>query len=294
MKRSLVILLFPCIVFAQGTSTGVSYLKLPFTARSASMGEAFVAEPSRLNSLTLNPSNIIHTTQLELLVSHTEWIQDIQSEYFAVAYPVDFGTLAFAVSSSSAGEIEIREKPGPPLATFTAHSASLQASYATTISPSLGVGISAKFLYEKLYIEEATGFALDAGLLYFLPVKGFILGVSVANVGEMGAFVQQETELPMTARLGATYTTNIDDFVLTFGSHYVSEKRSLTNKLHLGAEANYQHKFAFRLGYQSGYDVRSISGGIGVEYEWLSFDYGYVPFSHGLGTAHLFTLGFRL
>ncbi|MCI0562205.1 MAG: PorV/PorQ family protein [Nitrososphaera sp.] len=259
------------------------------------MGESFVAEPGRLGSFALNPANMQQVASLEILLSHTEWIQDITSEYFAIAYPVKFGTIAFAVSNTNNGGIEIRDTPGPPLSTFTARSSSFQASYATAVAQNIGLGISAKFLYDKLYVEEATGFAFDAGVLYSLPIKGLVVGASVANVGQMSAFVTEDIELPLTARVGASYQIQYDDdFAISVGSLFASEQRAETARFHVGAEASYQNLVALRLGYQSGYDTRSISGGLGVNFDWLQFDYGYVPFSHGLGTAHVFTLGFRL
>ena len=279
---------------AQGSSTGVSQLKLPVTARNASLAEALVAAQGDLSSTALNPANLATLKDLEIILSHTEWIQDIQSEHLTIGYPTRLGTFAFSVSSTNTGNIEVREIPGPPLATFTARSASLQASYATALAPTIDAGISAKFLYDKLYVEEATGVALDAGLLYHPPVEGLVFGASVANAGTMNAYVQQSTDLPLLARVGGSFKTSYDDFAFMLASQFTIEKRSQTDKLHFGFEASYKQRLALRLGYQSGYDSRSIAAGLGATYEWVNVDYAYVPFSLNLGNAHLFTIGFRL
>ena len=61
----------------------------------------------------------------------------------------------------------------------------------------------------------------------------------------------------------------------------------------LGAEVIYDGVVALRGGYQSGYESRSFTGGIGLIWGSLRFDYAFLPFTLGLGSANLFSLQFR-
>jgi hypothetical protein len=54
----------------------------------------------------------------------------------------------------------------------------------------------------------------------------------------------------------------------------------------------YNNTFAARVGYQTGYEARGFSAGIGIEWGSLRFDYAYLPFSYGLGNANQFSLQF--
>lgn len=292
--RLAILFVLPILVFAQGSSVGVSYLRLPLTARSASMGESLVAEPGSLSAASFNPANLYRAREGEIILSHIEWIQDVRTEYFALGYPLSAGTVGVSIASSSVRDIEIRVRPGPALGTFTSRSAFLQASFSSTVDSTIRFGVNAKFLYDKIYVDESTGSAFDLGLLYLSPITGLVAGISVANVGSMSALVSERAELPRQARLGVSYNVVIEDFNFTAASQLTQESRSVGNRFNIGFEAIYQSLIAVRVGYQSGFESRSLSAGFGVQYEWMKFDYAYVPFSLNLGDAHLFTLGFSL
>ena len=63
--------------------------------------------------------------------------------------------------------------------------------------------------------------------------------------------------------------------------------------LNFGGEAGYKNLIAVRLGYQSGYDSRSFTYGFGLYWRNLTFDFAYVPFQLGLGSANLFSLRYK-
>jgi hypothetical protein len=55
----------------------------------------------------------------------------------------------------------------------------------------------------------------------------------------------------------------------------------------------YDHALALRLGYETGYESRGFTAGLGFCYSIVQLDYAYVPFSLGLGEAHIFSMGFQ-
>ena len=63
--------------------------------------------------------------------------------------------------------------------------------------------------------------------------------------------------------------------------------------LNLAAEVFYDKLIALRVGYQTGYESRGFTGGLGLRWGNLGFDYAFLPFSLGLGSANLFSLQFR-
>ena len=175
MKSTLILLtILPLLAYSQGISAGSSYLRFPLTARSASLGETLVAEPGSVGSAGINPANLYRTTGGEIILSHTSWIQDVQTEYFSAGYAMPFGTVGVSLLSSSIPNIEIRDAPGQPLGTFSARSAYVQALYATSVDSTVRIGVSGKFLYDKLYVEESSGYAFDVGILYESPIPGLL------------------------------------------------------------------------------------------------------------------------
>lgn len=294
-KSSLVLLMTICSnsLFAQGISTSSSQLKIPVDARSAALGEANIADAGQVSSWLLNPSNLYTRGNLTVALTHAQWIQDTQSEFLAAQIPMSFGTIGLAVSTNSVPGIEVREIPGPAIGTFSARFAALQVGFATDAVQNLSLGLSAKYLYEKLYTDDATGFGIDVGLLYHTPITGLQAAFAVTNAGSLEQFRRERSDLPTILRGGATYSCSLDDFAFSASAAFTNNLQYTENHLLGSLETTYNNRVSVRVGYASGYDSRGVTAGLGLRYDFLQFNYAFVPFSLGLGDAHLFSLGFQ-
>lgn len=290
----LTILVEVTIVYGQGSSTGSSYLLLPYHARPAALAQAVVADAGTFSSIFINPAAIGMGNATELLLSHTEWIQDVRMETLGTRLPFDFGTLGLAVTTSSVEGIHFRERPGLPEASFTARFSTLQATYAYSLFDDLWIGAGAKYIHEKIFVDEATGYALDFGLIYSTPIEGLNAGVAFTNIGEMSAFRLSNAELPTSVQAGTSYTWELEEFAFTAAANIRNVARQEEMGLHLALEGRYRRFASLRIGYQSSSDVRSLSGGIGLSYHFLNLDYAYVPFLLRLGDGHILSLRFLL
>ena len=283
----------PIAAVAQGSSTSSSHLKLPVTARSAALGEGTVADPGQLSSWLLNPANLYYTEPDFINLTHAAWIQEVQGEHLSGRFSLASGSMGVAVSATSVPGIEIRDVPGPPVGTFSARFATFQLGYAQRILDDVVLGASSKYLYEKIYKHEATGFGVDVGITYRTPIRGFSAAFAVTNLGSLGQFRDQGSDLPGFTRLGASYSSQYDDFDYLISTAWAQSLRFYESHLQASLEASYKRTMTARFGYQTGYDSRGLSAGIGFRYEFIQFDYAYVPFSLALGDGHLFSLGFR-
>lgn len=294
-KRCLVALLvlIPSFLLAQGSSTSSSHLKIPLNARSAALGEATVSDAGQFSSWLLNPANLYSRESFAVALTHSQWLQDMQSEFIGTQIPVSIGTVGVAVSTTSVPGIEIREKPGPAVGTFSARFASLQLGYAGSPSDDIVLGASAKYLYEKLYTEDATGLGFDVGMLYHTPIHGLQAGASVTNIGSLQEFRNDRSDLPTFARVGASYFFAYDEFAFSVSAAMANNLQHSEKHAKGSIEATYSSLVTLRFGYESGYDSRGLTAGLGVRYEFVQFDYAYVPFSLGLGDGHFFSLGFH-
>lgn len=280
-------------LLAQGTSTGSSELKIPLNARAAALGDATVSDGGQLSSWLLNPANLYSNGPVSVALSHSQWIQEVQSEFLGTQIPLTFGTLGFALSTNSVPGIEIREIPGPALGTFSARFAAIQIGFAASPIENVSLGASAKYLYEKLYADDATGIGIDAGVVYHTPVRGLQAGISVTNAGTLRQFRNERSDLPTFMRAGATYSFELPEF--GFSASIAGAKNLIYSEHHLlgSIEATYDHFISLRAGYATGYDSRGMTAGFGVRYQFVQLDYAFIPFSLGLGDGHLFTLGFQ-
>ncbi len=279
---------------AQGTAVGSSYLKFPITARAAALGESAVADRYHFSSFLVNPASFHAESGTDILLGHSSWIQEVSTELLGVRFPLFGTTLGFSIASSRVQGIEIRTHPGEPLGSFSAQFAAMGFSFAAPLSPEVIVGVSGKYLYEKIYVDETTGYTTDFGMIYLTRIPGIVVGASLTNVGSVSAYRTLRGDLPSRLQLGASYETSFGDFVLTFYPAYISNLEDITSYMNFGLEVGYRQYLFARSGYHGGSDARGFSAGLGVIYKSVGVDYAFVPFKFGLGDAHLATIRITL
>ncbi len=293
---TVLVLLSTMSVYSQSAgNTGLSFLKYGFGARNIAMGDAGTALSNDLTGLFYNPAKLALTNKSEVLFMHNQWIQDVSSE--VIGAKTVLGGIPFAVgfNVTSIDGIEYREIPGEPITEFDANYfyGSLSTGFFVTDEISFGAGI--KYLYEGLLNDQASGFGFDLGLNYLLPFEGLTTSAVIKNVGSMNSLRSESTKLPTEFRLGTAYAYNLEDLKLYFicGLEYQKYLGTDVNHLNFGAEVLYNRLFAIRAGYQTGYESRGFTAGIGLMWGNLKFDYAFLPFSYGLGNANLFSLQFK-
>ena len=286
MKRLLfLIVLFAGIASAQGTSKGGSILKIPATPFEASTGQSFVADEHQVESVLLNPANIVALSSYTIDFSHNSWIEDVGSEYLSIAGPLSIGSISIAIKSSSVDGIEIRTIPGPSEGTFSYKNACFQVTYGLSVSDNFSLGISPKYLYEKIYIDETNGFGLDAGILYHSHIDGLTLGASITNIGKMSAYYSEQIDLPSALHIGGTYSMPMNNWDIRLACAYSPELGLAIHHFNFGAECAFNRIIALRAGYQTGFENHGFCFGMGITYKPLVISYAFVPFSFQMGNA---------
>lgn len=297
MKKFLLIFIFASsFIFAQSAgNTGLSFLKFGFGARNIAMGDAGASASNDLSALYYNPSRLALIEKNEVLIMHSSWIQDVNSELFGIKWNMFGLPWAIGLNYTSISDIEIRTRPGEPDSKFDANYFFGSLSTGFYVWDKLSFGTTIKYLYEGLLSDEANGWGFDFGLNYETPFKGLSVSTVIKNIGSMNALRNAETQLPTDFRLGSAYKFGVESAKLDFIAVAEIQKYLDTDDIHfnLGGDIIYDEIFALRVGYQSGYEAKSFTGGIGLMWGSLRFDYTYMPFSLDLGNANLFSLQFK-
>ena len=291
----LFLLLSPGILYPapKNTSTGLAFLKLGIGARAIAMGEAYSALSTDASGLYYNPAGIALGNENEVTVMHKQWIFGTATEYLAGTFHDRALAFGISLNSTNIDGIELRQQPGPSEGTFGLHDFAVSGTASWRVDSSLSVGASAKLLYEKIFVNESNGVAFDFGACY--KIDGFGFAVALANLGSMSKLINDPITLPAGIRVGASFENSLTtEFALTFSGDGIRVFKDEGFRLHLGCEVLYRSVLAVRSGYQVGYEAKGVSGGIGVRYAYVQFDYAYVPMSDQLGNAHTFGLTFNL
>ncbi len=291
------IVLFTCSsLFAQSSANaGLSFLKFGFGARNIAMGDAGTAASHDITSLFYNPSKLSEMENSEVFFMHNEWIQDIRSEVFGIRSKIFGVPFALGFNVTTISEIEVRTLPGEPNTKFDANYFYGSFSTGFNLSDDISIGGTFKFLYEGILADESTGFAFDLAATYNLPFEGLSLAAAFRNFGSMNNLRFESTKLPAEIRIGPSYKMNLANtkFDLSMALEYHKYFDYDGNHLNFGLEILYDNLIALRSGYQTGYESRDFTAGIGLMWGNLKFDYAFLPFQLGLGNANLFSLQFN-
>lgn len=296
-KLFLIILFLPACLLAQSAgNSGLSFLKLGFGARNIAMGSVGAAVSNDVTALFYNPANLVNSSANEIVLMHNSWIQGVNSEVLGVKTNIWGLPVAAGFNVTTINNIEVRTRATAlPDSKFNANYFFGSLSTGFHIMNNLAFGLSLKYLYEGLYVDEATGYGFDFGLNYATPVDGLTAVAVVKNLGSMNKLKNQSTKLPSEFSVGPAYKFYFSHNMFEVTAAAELQKYTAENNVHSdwGLEIVYNELIAFRGGYQTGFESKSFTAGMGIMWGTLSFDYAFQPFNDGLGSANIFSLQFK-
>jgi len=229
MRKTILILLM--LIISMGlaqqsfavSEAAVLFLMIAPGARAAGMGEAFVAVADDATAVFWNPAGLAYQYGREVTIMHTPWLPGLASDMFYdfLAYKMDIegvGTIGFGLVYINLGEQQGMDEFGNPTDRFLSNEFAMSASYGTTITENLAVGIGLRYIKSNLAPfgagnEQGEGkgssFAFDFGLLYKFPFlnKKLSWGMNISNMGPKIAYidVSQADPLPTNLKTGFAY-----------------------------------------------------------------------------------------
>ncbi len=281
-----------CSLQAAGRN-GLAALKIGAGARAAAQGEAFVAAADDASGLFWNPAGSAWLNGAEAQFTFNRWLQDIRHHTLSLCATTQYGTFGLGLMLNAVDGFEQRTiASAEPLGTFSAQTLRLTANYARRLDRKTSLGINAGYIYEKIYVEDASGWSVDLGVRRQL-LNDLFLAAAFQNIGSTTRMAAERIRLPQTLRLGLRGRLPLNAFPLYVGAEYVRVFDE-SSGINLGVEAYPLPHLALRLGRQTGWEDKGFSAGFGVAAGRIKLDYAYVPFGHDLGTSHRFTAGLQL
>lgn len=228
MKKSLVILSILGIGFAASgrawatpeSAAAAPYLLYQPSARSAGMGEAFVAIADDANATYYNPAALADDTKRNLSTTYYRPIPKLAPDIFTSfgAYTQSIrgvGNLGFSLNYTSFGTQYRTDEQGQDLGTFTSFGLALGVSYGTYFTKTMSLGVTLKLIHENLAGQGAgaelgkgagTSFASDIGFMWKASDR-FTLAWVLRNIGPNMTFIDenQSDPLPQNLTVGVAY-----------------------------------------------------------------------------------------
>lgn len=276
-------------------NTGMSFLKLPVDARSAAMGEAATALYGDAAAAFRNPAALAMNTHKSLILMHNAYLADISQEFAAFQFARGTHSASIALNMVDIPGIEIRgNRPtAEPEGKTDAINLAFGLSYAYRYQTHWSFGATVKYLFEKYYLESATGWAVDLGLQRSdLLTQGLSWGLVVQNVGKMNTLKTEATPLPVIARTGVQYVLPVE--WMNGRPLIAADFEQLLNAdegaFRLGTELPLLKVITLRGGLIYTPPKIRYSLGFGVNYHKFQINYAFSPYPYGLGNSHRFSL----
>jgi len=304
-------------------TAGAQFLKIPVSAHASAMGGAFIGMVDDATAFFWNPAGLAHVESNAAHFSYIRWFEmfDVNAASFIHNFG-DVGILGAGILVFSTGEMEITTEkyPNGTDRFFDAQDIAIGISYAKHLTDKFRVGITAKYIHQRIWDETANGIAFDIGTQYEIDFQKLVIAMSMTNFGpdmkmdgpnlavkyDGDQFLQNrlvpanyETEdypLPLNFQFGLSFEIYRTDFFAFRGGIDAVHPNDNNERIQFGAEAGIFDQLFVRVGYKSQHDDEDFNFGAGVNTFLGSFllklDYAYSVYNI-LPDVHFISIGFE-
>ena len=289
---------------AADASETAAFLKIGVGARAVGMGGAYTAVANDASAMTWNPAGLGSVSRRELGVSDAELGNNTRLAFVGLAQPGKLGTFGVGLLRLTQGAIESRDASGRLDGSITAADTAVNLSYGAPISAGTRLGASIRFIQSQIAEVSAQSFAIDVGGMRELngPGPGVpLVAAAIQNLGPGMRFLDETSQLPLTAALGLGYRLPAG---LMLALDYRHHPYSHSSELAAGTEYAVLSSFVLRAGYagrqatgrtlktRDTFALNGVALGFGVRFHGNSVDYSASPFGE-FGNVQRFSLSAR-
>lgn len=298
----------------RGTAAAPELL-IPMSAAGIGISGSGLATVRGLDAIHWNPAGLADGNfKAEAMFSHMSYIADIGVDYMAIAGSFgNLGSIGASLQTLSMGDIDVTTIDQPEGTGFSYSPTYILfgLTYSRTMTERVLFGTTAKMIYEKIHLVDASAIAFDFGLQYKAGESGVQFGITLKNLGSEMRFdgsglekrlvdPDQPTgsspqvyrlraaayDLPTLLEGGLGYNLSLGETNhLSFNGTFTNNNYS-NDEYRFGVEYNYNEMFFLRAGHTLVPDLPEefeyIYGptlGFGFHYRltdlFFAFDYTY-------------------
>ena len=290
----ILILVIPAAVPARAAPPGFAFLEIPTGARAAALGGAYASLAAGAEAIYWNPAALSETRGLEVTGGHSELMEKLRHDSFAVGGRMFGGGVAGSIRALYSEPIDERDELGNLIGSFGAHDLEMALGYGRAMAGGLSLGGSASVIRERISNLAAQTYAFGFGASWApAGMSGLRLAVAGQNWGPAASYKIDGVEgapvgLPFAVQTGVSYATPVAG---RFRAAAAVEGRATRGRSALGfvgTELSDQTGAALRLGMRGNDTVSTLSFGAGYRLPAVTLDYAFVPLRYDLGDTHRF------
>lgn len=283
MKRfsiSLVLLLIVCgmNLEAQNRKAGINsaaFLKVGVGARQVGMGSATTAMVGDATNLFWNPAGIgLTEDRMQVSFSYNKWIAELGQNALAATYNMDdvgtigIGVMTFGLSGIAADRDVYPGNPALTALQIDQQTSSsydymdllVQASFSRWVTDRLSLGVSVKYISEKIDDQSAGAVAFDFGSVYSIGVMNWKIGARINNLGGDIKFYDYASPIPLTFSIGTSIAPLQDENSMLTVAVDAVKPQDGTQFFFTGVEYMFMNMISVRGGYKLNYSGTDDGG----------------------------------
>ena len=237
---------------------GASFLKVGVGARSVGMGSAVTTIGGDVEQMFWNPAGIVlQDERMQASFSYANWLAGITHVVGSVSYNLDrIGTIGVGLITFGDANIPAMRDPfTDPSAsgTFSYMDMAAQVTFARNMTDHLALGITVKYINEKIDDRSANAVAVDVGSLYDVGLLGWKVGARLSNVGSDLTYYDYASPIPITFSMGTSIVPlKTEDQSIMVAADVVKQQDYLPY-FNVGLEYGIANVIALRAGYKLNY-----------------------------------------
>ena len=307
LSLTLAVIAIACLAFtAMSADAVVNIQSLGGSARSAALGNAFVAIADDGDAVFANPAGLATVDGRRLAYTNVSLL-------FSGIDGDNLGQHVATFTQPLGGKMMLGlgyERIGSDL--MSENGAFLSVGY--KLSRNLQLGLTGKYLFwsvddfdaaDPLSGESSGAIGVDLGVLWTTPVQGARLGVMLKNVNKpnvaadvAGSIPSDAGELPMDLAVGVSYLLSNSLVSVQWATRDLGGDSS-ENRLIVGGETKLVEGLLMRAGGSRIFEDDAsgdLNAGLGYQWNQLLFDYGYhIPLDlTETNGSHRFSLAWQL
>jgi hypothetical protein len=329
----LMILLSTSLIFSQDelskVGTGMAqFLKLAVGGRGAALGDAYAAAANDVTALYWNPAGIQQIPNYSFGLSRYQLFADINLNFAGLVIPLGANTrLGVHLIYLGSGDIEITtvDNPEGTGEFYNTSNTSVGLTLSRRLTERFSLGVTAKYIQERIYNESGSTFAFDVGSQFNTGIYGLKLGMALTNFGGRmqldgpdldlatinpttgsvqlsgGRYETEDWPIPLTYRLGVMMDLlGPNSQISQNQAHRVTMMLEGNDpvdhylRYNAGLEYEWNRVVALRGGYKMNYDEATYTLGAGLNINMGSQSMFHVDYAFGnfglLGYVHQYSV----
>ena len=290
----LILLVFSPTLFAE--TSGLAILDMPTSAKSASTMGVFSSEPGNAMNLFENPVGIC-CDATNINFTNNFWFADVNQSILTFGKSSKYGTFGAGLNFVNSPGIEVRSRPtDEPEGEIEAHYIIAALGYSRRLISNISMGVNVKYLYESLYTESASGFAMDVAAMWKMP-SNMNLSLGLHNLGSMSKLKDESTQLPASLEIGLVRPKLFDDdgsFNGALGIYFDHNLIDDVTEIKVGGEVSIYEKLYLRSGYSIQKEFNDMSFGAGFNVNKFKLDFAMILMEEIPDYPYVFTFSYDL